>query len=201
MNRIKKEKRKITLEISHHSYLHINKFNHITFPIFLIRMLNCKQISRAYFNGLHTKLLNMFLEFVRHMYDFISKYKNVSKCMVFKWNRKPINILVKFSSNPKNNQTKKTNKTGMKMAYLGVPSSRGGMRVTLTVCEVRSKSTMSSWLRLMEATLQISTRRLPFRRPTSWAKLFFSTSVTMASPLMWKPNWPMPFLLKVFSSD
>lgn len=41
------------------------------------------------------------------MYDFISKYKNVSKCMVFKWNRKPINILVKFSSNPKKKQTKK----------------------------------------------------------------------------------------------
>lgn len=28
----------------------------------------------------------MFLEFVRHMYDFISKYKNVSKCMVFELN-------------------------------------------------------------------------------------------------------------------
>lgn len=43
----------------------------------------------------------MFLEFVRYMYDFISKYKNVLKCMVFKWNRKLINILVKFLLNLK----------------------------------------------------------------------------------------------------
>lgn len=96
----------------------------------------------------------MFLEFVRYMYDFISKYKNVLKCMVFKWNRKLINILVKFLLNlKKKSEIKKINKIGMKMVYLGVSFLRGGMRVILIVCEVRSKFIMFLWFRLMEVIL------------------------------------------------
>lgn len=96
----------------------------------------------------------MFLEFVRYMYDFISKYKNVLKCMVFKWNRKLINILVKFLLNlKKKSEIKKINKIGMKMVYLGVSFLRGGMRVILIVCEVCSKFIMFLWFRLMEVIL------------------------------------------------
>ena len=55
-------------------------------------------------------------------------------------------------------------------AYLrGVPSSKGGMMTTLTVTEVRSRSIIWSWVSVTTATLQISTRRLPCRRPACQA--------------------------------
>lgn len=39
------------------------------------------------------------------------------------------------------------------MVYLGVLFLRGGMRVILIVCEVRSKFIMFLWFRLMEVIL------------------------------------------------
>ena len=54
--------------------------------------------------------------------------------------------------------------------YLGVPSSSGGTTTTLTTADVRRRSTIWSWVRVIVATLQISTSRLPLRSPTSQAK-------------------------------
>lgn len=63
----------------------------------------------------------------------------------------------------------------------GEPSSWGWMITTFTVTDVRSRSIICSWVRVATATLQISTRRLPWRRPAFQAKPKGSTSATIPS--------------------
>ncbi len=82
---------------------------------------------------------------------------------------------------------------------LGAPSSYGWMMTTLTLMEVRSRSIICSWVSVATATLQISTSRLPCRKPAFHAYPNGSTSATMPSKLTWKPSWPRPFLRKVIS--
>ncbi len=65
--------------------------------------------------------------------------------------------------------------------------------------EVRSRSIICSWVSVATATLQISTSRLPCRKPAFQAYPNGSTSATMPSKLTWKPSWPRPFLRKVIS--
>lgn len=51
----------------------------------------------------------------------------------------------------------------------GVASSCGGMMTTRTVTEFRRRSIICSWVRVATATLQISTKRLPWRSPACQA--------------------------------
>lgn len=70
---------------------------------------------------------------------------------------------------------------------------------TFTVTDVRKRSIICSWVRVATATLQISTRRLPCRRPAFHANPKGSTSATIPSKFTWNPSWPSPFLLRVIS--
>ncbi len=52
--------------------------------------------------------------------------------------------------------------------------------ITLTLMEVRSRSIICSWVSVATATLQISTSRLPWRKPAFQAYPNGSTSATIA---------------------
>lgn len=71
--------------------------------------------------------------------------------------------------------------------------------MTLTEMEVLNRSIICSWVSVATATLQISTSRLPWRKPAFHAYPNGSTSATIPSKFTWKPSWPRPFRRRVIS--